>query len=69
MACNHTQCFHPDCWDKDGCCMDRMKPLATNPELLKKLVDCKTIWASMTNEQRAVMLRLQSESWVRQDMD
>lgn len=49
--------------------MDRMKPLATDPELLKKLAECKAVWDSMTNEQRAETLRLQAESWTRQDMD
>jgi hypothetical protein len=49
--------------------MDRMKPLATDPELLKKLAECRIIWERMTSDQRAETLREQAESWTRQDAD
>jgi hypothetical protein len=49
--------------------MNDERPLATDPELLKKLSECKTIWQRMTSEERAETLRLQAESWSRQDMD
>lgn len=46
-----------------------MKPLTTNPELLKKLEQCKDIWAKMTPDEKEEVLRKQRESWARQDMD
>jgi hypothetical protein len=49
--------------------MDLMKPLATAPELLKKLAECEGVWERMTIEERVDMLRLQAESWCRQSMD
>lgn len=47
----------------------RMKPLRTDPELLRLLAESKDAWAKMTPEQQEAMLRAQRESWARQDMD
>lgn len=47
----------------------RMKPLRTDPKLLKALADSKEVWARMTDDEKEAMLRKQRESWTRQDMD
>jgi hypothetical protein len=49
--------------------MDRMKPLTTSPELLEKLYACRYVWERMTDSEREEMIRLQTESWLRQDME
>lgn len=47
----------------------RIKPLATNPGLLKALADAKIVWEKMTPDDKEAMLRKQRESWSQQDMD
>lgn len=47
----------------------RMKPLRTDPKLLKALSDSKVLWDKMTDDEKEAMLRKQRESWCRQDMD
>jgi hypothetical protein len=46
-----------------------IKPLRTDPKLLKALADSKAAWGRMTDDEREAMLRKQRESWTRQDMD
>jgi len=46
-----------------------LQSLKTDPVLLKKIEECRHIWNNMTTEQRQESLKLQAESWVRQDMD
>lgn len=47
----------------------RMKPIRTDPKLLRALADSKAAWERMTDDEKEAMLRKQRESWTRQDMD
>jgi hypothetical protein len=47
----------------------RLPPLKSDPELLRRLRESVEQVKAMTPKQRAAMIRAQRKSWVRQDMD
>ncbi|WP_291869616.1 hypothetical protein [Bradyrhizobium sp.] len=47
----------------------KMKPIPPNPDMEKALKAAKERWETLTKEEQEAELRLQRESWTRQDMD